>query len=64
MCCILGPSGFGKSTFLRCMNHLERIDRGLLQVGGEMVDYREHHGKLYEMKKSEVARQPAGTAYG
>jgi polar amino acid transport system ATP-binding protein len=35
-----------------------------LQVGGEMVDYREHHGKLYEMKKSEVARQPAGTAYG
>lgn len=59
VCCILGPSGSGKSTFLRCMNHLERIDRGLLQVGGEMVGYREHHGKLYEMKKSEVARQRA-----
>ncbi len=59
VCCILGPSGSGKSTFLRCMNHLERIEKGLLQVGGETVGYREHNGKLYEMKKSEVARQRA-----
>lgn len=59
VCSILGPSGSGKSTFLRCMNHLERIDGGFLQVGGELVGYREHNGKLYEMKKSEVARQRA-----
>ena len=59
VCCILGPSGSGKSTFLRCMNHLERIDKGLLQVGGNLVGYREHNGKLYEMKKSEIARQRA-----
>jgi len=59
VCCILGPSGSGKSTFLRCMNHLERLDRGLLQVGGELVGYREHGGRLYEMKQSEVARQRA-----
>ena len=57
--CILGPSGSGKSTFLRCMNHLERIDKGLLQVGGELVGYRQHGGKLYELKQSEVARQRA-----
>lgn len=57
--CILGPSGSGKSTFLRCMNHLERIDKGLLQVGGQLVGYRQHAGKLYEMKQSEVARQRA-----
>ncbi|MGX8012438.1 amino acid ABC transporter ATP-binding protein [Mesorhizobium sp. ORM8.1] len=57
--CILGPSGSGKSTFLRCMNHLERIDKGLLQVGGRMVGYRQHAGKLYEMNRSEVARQRA-----
>jgi polar amino acid transport system ATP-binding protein len=57
--CILGPSGSGKSTFLRCMNHLERIDKGLLQVGGQLVGYRQHGGKLYEMKQSEVARQRA-----
>ncbi|PIJ50882.1 ectoine/hydroxyectoine ABC transporter ATP-binding protein EhuA [Erwinia sp. OLTSP20] len=59
VCCILGPSGSGKSTFLRCMNHLERIDKGLLQVGGNMVGYRQHNGKLYEMKKAEIARQRA-----
>jgi len=57
--CILGPSGSGKSTFLRCMNHLERIDKGLLRVGGKMVGYREHGGKLYEMRPNEVARQRA-----
>lgn len=57
--CILGPSGSGKSTFLRCMNHLEKIDRGFLQVAGELVGYRQHGGKLYEMKPREVARQRA-----
>jgi ABC-type polar amino acid transport system ATPase subunit len=30
---ILGPSGCGKSTLLRCMNRLERFDRGLLKIG-------------------------------
>ncbi|HEY0125136.1 MAG TPA: ATP-binding cassette domain-containing protein, partial [Rhizobium sp.] len=59
VCSILGPSGSGKSTFLRCMNHLERLNGGILQVGDSMVGYREHNGKLYEMKKSEVARQRA-----
>ncbi|MCK4207606.1 amino acid ABC transporter ATP-binding protein [Brucella pituitosa] len=59
VCCILGPSGSGKSTFLRCMNHLEKLNGGFLQVGGELVGYRQQDGKLYEMKKSEVARQRA-----
>ncbi|MDQ0513393.1 amino acid ABC transporter ATP-binding protein [Ancylobacter amanitiformis] len=57
--CILGPSGSGKSTFLRCMNHLERIEAGFLRVGGQLVGYRQHAGKLYEMRHSEVARQRA-----
>ncbi|MEA2205986.1 MAG: polar amino acid transport system ATP-binding protein [Blastocatellia bacterium] len=30
---ILGPSGCGKSTLLRCMNRLERFDRGRLRIG-------------------------------
>ena len=29
---ILGPSGCGKSTMLRCMNRLERFDRGRLRI--------------------------------
>jgi ABC-type polar amino acid transport system ATPase subunit len=34
---ILGPSGCGKSTMLRCMNRLERFDRGRLSIGGVEV---------------------------
>ena len=26
--CIIGPSGSGKTTFIRCINHLEKIDSG------------------------------------
>jgi polar amino acid transport system ATP-binding protein len=53
--CIVGPSGSGKSTFLRCINHLEKVDAGRLSVDGELVGYREHGGKLYELKEREVA---------
>jgi polar amino acid transport system ATP-binding protein len=55
--CVIGPSGSGKSTFLRCINHLERIDAGSMRVNGELIGYREHNGKLYELRESEVARQ-------
>ena len=55
--CLLGPSGSGKSTFLRCINHLEQIDKGWISVDGELVGYREHRGKLYELKDAEIARR-------
>lgn len=32
---IVGPSGSGKSTLLRCINYLEKIDRGTIIVDGE-----------------------------
>jgi polar amino acid transport system ATP-binding protein len=56
VCCLLGPSGSGKSTFLRCINHLEKVDAGRLSVDGQLVGYREHGGKLHELKESETAR--------
>ena len=34
-----GPSGGGKSTLLRCINHLEKIDAGRLWVDGELMGY-------------------------
>ncbi|MDQ6522476.1 amino acid ABC transporter ATP-binding protein [Nocardioides sp. LHD-245] len=58
---IVGPSGSGKSTFLRCINHLERIDSGRLYVEGDLVGYREHRGRLHELRPQEVARQRART---
>jgi polar amino acid transport system ATP-binding protein len=54
--CIIGPSGSGKSTLLSCINHLEPIDRGRIWVAGDLVGYREHRGKLYELPEREVAR--------
>jgi polar amino acid transport system ATP-binding protein len=38
--CILGPSGSGKSTLLRCINFLERPDRGSVHLAGERVGFR------------------------
>jgi polar amino acid transport system ATP-binding protein len=56
---LLGPSGSGKSTFLRCINHLEKIDSGRLSVDGELVGYREHNKKLYELRESDIVRKRA-----
>lgn len=35
---ILGPSGAGKSTLLRCVNFLERPDKGVITLGDYRVD--------------------------
>jgi L-cystine transport system ATP-binding protein len=35
---ILGPSGSGKTTLLRCLNLLERPDRGIIKVGDMEID--------------------------
>src|ERR1035437_8938331 len=56
---LLGPSGGGKSTFLRCINHLEKIDAGRLSVDGELMGYRQRRDVLHEMKTNDVARQRA-----
>lgn len=57
--CLIGPSGSGKTTFLRCINHLERIDSGKLMVDGELVGYRRHKGKLYELNLKQTASKRA-----
>lgn len=55
---IIGPSGSGKTTFLRCINHLERVDEGRLLVNGHLIGYRETAGgKLVEESEAEIARQ-------
>jgi polar amino acid transport system ATP-binding protein len=57
--CILGRSGIGKSTFLRCVNYLERIDGGRLSVDGQLVGYRTKGAKLYELNDRQVCRMRA-----
>jgi ABC-type polar amino acid transport system ATPase subunit len=56
---LLGPSGGGKSTLLRCINHLEKIDAGRLWVAGELMGYKDRGNVLHEMKARDVARQRA-----
>jgi polar amino acid transport system ATP-binding protein len=62
---LIGPSGSGKTTFLRCINHLEKVDAGRLYVDGQMVGYAEHNGRLYEMKERQTAlsRRTAGMVF-
>jgi polar amino acid transport system ATP-binding protein len=38
---IIGPSGSGKTTFIRCVNHLEKIQSGRIFVNGHLIGYRE-----------------------
>ena len=57
--CILGPSGSGKTTFLRCINHLEKIDAGRLWVDGDLVGYRQAGDKIYEQPDAEICRDRA-----
>jgi polar amino acid transport system ATP-binding protein len=54
---ICGPSGSGKTTFIRCINHLERIQQGQVLVNGHLIGYREQGGVLVEDKEQNIARQ-------
>ena len=54
---VLGPSGSGKTTFIRCVNHLEKIQSGRIFVNGHLIGYREVDGKLVEDKEANIARQ-------
>ncbi len=56
---VIGPSGSGKTTFIRCINHLEKIQRGRIFVNGHLIGYREAGGgkKLVEDKEKNIALQ-------
>jgi polar amino acid transport system ATP-binding protein len=56
---IIGPSGSGKTTFIRCVNHLEKIQSGRIFVNGHLIGYREAAGgtKLVEDKEKNIAAQ-------
>ena len=55
--CVIGPSGSGKTTFIRCVNHLEKIDGGRIEVNGHLIGYRERNGKLIEDSERSIAKQ-------
>lgn len=55
---LVGPSGAGKTTLMRTINHLESIDSGAIYVDQQRVGYREKSdGTLIEGSNKELARQ-------
>ena len=42
---IIGPSGTGKSTLLRCLNYLETPTTGIIEIGSATVDAQKHNQK-------------------
>lgn len=49
---IIGPSGTGKSTLLRCLNYLEVPDEGKITINGVTVDAKRHNKKeIYNLRK-------------
>jgi ABC-type histidine transport system ATPase subunit len=54
---IIGSSGSGKSTFLRCLNLLERPTQGSIRVAGEdMALKREKDGQLGAADQKQITR--------
>ncbi|MGE0725707.1 MAG: amino acid ABC transporter ATP-binding protein, partial [Alphaproteobacteria bacterium] len=55
---LIGASGSGKTTFLRCINRLEEYEKGEIRVDGEAIGYTagDAHRRLSEAK---VAAQRA-----
>ncbi len=52
---IIGPSGGGKSTFLRCLNGLERFQGGSVTIDGLRLDAGDSPGR---------ATRPSGRSAG
>jgi polar amino acid transport system ATP-binding protein len=55
---LIGASGSGKTTFIRCINLLEDIQAGRIRVNGRAMGYRERpDGRLVRDSERNIARQ-------
>lgn len=52
--CIIGASGSGKSTMLRCLNQLERISDGEIYIEDELSDKRANNKDLMKIDAAKV----------
>lgn len=58
---IIGSSGSGKTTMLRCINMLEEFHAGSIRIDGEEIGYETVGGVRRRKKEAEIARQRAMT---
>lgn len=53
--CLIGSSGSGKSTFLRCLNFLEKPSEGKLSLNGQTIELKHNnHNELVVRSKSQL----------
>ena len=55
--CVIGPSGYGKSTFLRCLNMLEKPTSGKIIFDGEDLAAPKANLNLHRQKMGMVFQQ-------
>ncbi|MEX0428771.1 amino acid ABC transporter ATP-binding protein [Nocardioides sp. DS6] len=55
--CVIGRSGSGKSTMLRCINALETPTIGSIEVDGERIGVAVRNGRLHELAPRRLAAQ-------
>jgi len=63
---VIGSSGSGKSTFLRCINLLEQPNAGSISIGGEAVRFKGQPGPNYQIadrRQVEKIRQRLGMVF-
>ena len=54
---LMGPPGSGKTSVLRAIAHLDRIDSGRIYVDGGLVGYEQDDGVLRELAPKRIAAQ-------
>jgi polar amino acid transport system ATP-binding protein len=58
---VIGSSGSGKTTMLRCINMLEEFQAGSIRIDGQEIGYEMTAGVRRRKKEKEIARQRALT---
>lgn len=60
---VLGSSGSGKSTMLRCINWLEVPDRGTIHIAGQRIGISEQTGRKMTSKELATLRSRTGMVF-
>src|ERR1043166_2624358 len=60
---LIGPSGGGKSTFLRCLNQLEVPDSGRITIGGVTIDTGNSSRNGDQIEQQRQLRMRAGMVF-
>jgi len=55
--CVIGSSGSGKTTMLRCINMLEDFQDGTIRIDGKEIGYEAAGGVRRRKREREIARQ-------